>query len=94
MANTRTPVSSPPSLTAVAARVDARIDALFETELARWREVDAELVEPLTSLRRLVDAGGKRLRPAFCYWGFVGAGGEGQHHLLDIGRSLRSARGR
>ena len=26
-------------------------------------------------MRRLVDAGGKRFRPAFCYWGFRAAGG-------------------
>ncbi len=31
---------------------------------------------PWPSLRRLVMAGGKRLRPAFCYWGFRGAGGD------------------
>jgi geranylgeranyl diphosphate synthase type I len=38
--------------------------------------VDPELVDPLASLRRLVAAGGKRLRPAFCYWAFRGAGGD------------------
>jgi geranylgeranyl diphosphate synthase type I len=53
----------------VAARVDERIDRLFDTELARWRDLDPELIEPLESLRQLVDAGGKRLRPAFCFWG-------------------------
>ena len=89
MANTRTPVSSPPSLTAVAARVDARIDALFDTELARWKTVDPELVEPLMSLRRLVDAGGKRLRPAFCYWGFIGAGGDpDDQRVIDAGAAF------
>ena len=27
-------------------------------------------------VRRLVEAGGKRIRPGFCYWGFRAAGGE------------------
>ena len=35
-----------------------------------------DVEEPLTTLRDLVGAGGKRLRPAFCYWAFVGAGGD------------------
>jgi geranylgeranyl diphosphate synthase, type I len=62
----------------VAARVDERIDRLFDAELSRWLKLDKSLEEPLRSLQRLVDAGGKRLRPAFCYWGFVGAGGDPQ----------------
>jgi len=72
---TRSPASSPACLAAVAARVDERIDRLFEAEVARWQAVDHDLAEPLVTLQRLVGAGGKRLRPAFCYWGFVGAGG-------------------
>ena len=31
-------------------------------------------------------AGGKRLRPAFCYWGFVGAGGDADDPRLKFGR--------
>jgi geranylgeranyl diphosphate synthase type I len=73
----------------VAARVDERIDRLFDTELARWRDLDPELIEPLESLRRLVDAGGKRLRPAFCFWGFVGAGGAPEDdRVIDAGAAF------
>jgi geranylgeranyl diphosphate synthase type I len=73
----------------VAARVDERIDRLFDTELARWRDLDPELIEPLQSLRQLVDAGGKRLRPAFCFWGFVGAGGAPEdHRVIDAGAAF------
>lgn len=85
----RSPASSPPSLVAVTARVEERIGALFDAELARWRELDADLVEPLRSLQRLVDAGGKRLRPAFCYWGFVGAGGNPDDpRVVDAGAAF------
>src|SRR3954452_11300304 len=58
-----------------ATRVEARIDDLLAAELARWRDVDDALVDPIEALREFVATGGKRLRPAFCYCAFVGAGG-------------------
>jgi geranylgeranyl diphosphate synthase type I len=73
----------------VAARVDARLSRLFDVELARWRAVDPDLVEPLRALRRLVEVGGKRLRPAFCHWGFVGAGGDADDpRVVDAGAAF------
>ncbi|MDP9403009.1 MAG: polyprenyl synthetase family protein [Actinomycetota bacterium] len=73
----------PPSLAPIAARVDARIDRLLGAEVARWAEVDADLVDPLEVMRELVVAGGKRLRPAFCHWAFVGAGGDPDDPLIE-----------
>ncbi len=70
------PPAEPPSLRTVAALVDARLISLLDGERARWAEVDPDLVAPVDTLADLVLAGGKRLRPAFCHWGFVGAGGE------------------
>jgi geranylgeranyl diphosphate synthase, type I len=67
---------APPSLRAIATRVDDRLAGLIDGEIARWRLVDPALVEPLRALGQLVEAGGKRLRPAFCHWAFVGAGGD------------------
>jgi len=72
---TRRTAVVPRSLAEVGARVEARVVELLDAEIARWRDVDADLVQPLTSLRELVLAGGKRLRPAFCHWAYVGAGG-------------------
>ncbi len=81
--------SSPPSLSALAARVDRRLADLLDGEIARWRRIDRDLVEPLVSLRQLVDAGGKRLRPAFCYWAFVGAGGDpADDRVVDAGAAF------
>jgi geranylgeranyl diphosphate synthase type I len=74
---------APPSLDLVAARVADRLDRLFDAETARWAEVDADLVEPIEAVRLLVAAGGKRLRPAFCFWGFVAAGGDPEDPLVD-----------
>ncbi len=66
----------PPTLIEIASRVEARIERLLAAEIDRWAEVDASLVDPLASLRSLVLAGGKRLRPAFCHWAFVAGGGD------------------
>lgn len=66
----------PASLTAIAARVEARLAEVLAPEEARWAEFDPDLAEPVREIGRLVLGGGKRLRPAFCHWGFVGAGGD------------------
>jgi geranylgeranyl diphosphate synthase type I len=80
---------APPSLNGLAARVDDRLDALLAAEIERWRAVDPALVDPLRALARLVDAGGKRLRPAFCHWGFVGAGGDPDDpRIVDAGAAF------
>jgi geranylgeranyl diphosphate synthase type I len=60
----------------VADRVEVRLSALLDGERARWSALDPELDAPYASLQSLVLSGGKRLRPAFAHWGFVGAGGD------------------
>jgi geranylgeranyl diphosphate synthase, type I len=65
----------PTALVSVADRVEARILRLLDAEVARWVAVDPVLVDPLEELRALVVAGGKRLRPAFCFCAFIGSGG-------------------
>ena len=63
-------------MAAIAARVETRLREFLAPEQARWAAFDAELAEPMGEIGRLVLVGGKRLRPAFCHWGFVGAGGD------------------
>src|SRR4051812_34962889 len=79
----------PAPLLPFAARVEERIRVLLDTEVNRWREVDEALTAPLAALRTFVGAGGKRLRPAFCYCGFVGAGGDpGTSNVVDAAAAL------
>ncbi len=66
----------PASLAHIAARVDARLRELIDHEYIRWTAFDSDLAAPLAEVGRLVLSGGKRLRPAFTHWGFVGAGGD------------------
>ncbi len=73
--NGSTPTAVPAAITTVAAPVEARLRSILEAERARWVAIDADLAEPLDVLTRFVLDGGKRLRPAFCHWAFLGAGG-------------------
>ncbi|HUR77041.1 MAG TPA: polyprenyl synthetase family protein [Acidimicrobiales bacterium] len=80
---------APSTLGEIAKRVDARIEELLDAEIVRWAGVDVALVEPLRSLREFVLAGGKRLRPAFCLWAYVGAGGDrNDAAVTDAGAGL------
>lgn len=73
----------------VAARVDRRLEELLAGELARWADVDPDLAAPFGALRDYVLAGGKRLRPSFCFWSFVGAGGDpADERIIDAGAAL------
>lgn len=58
-------------------RVQLAIDAVLGQEAARLTAIDTDLLPLVEALTALL-AGGKRLRPAFCYWGWRGALAEGQ----------------
>lgn len=78
----------PASLTAITGRVEARLRQVLDTETERWADLDPNLRDPFDSLSRLL-AGGKRLRPAFCYWGWVGAGGDpSDDGVVDAGAAF------
>ncbi|MGI8684503.1 MAG: polyprenyl synthetase family protein [Acidimicrobiales bacterium] len=80
---------APESLALIAQRVDVRIERLLRHEVERWSRLDTDLFEPLEAMRELVMAGGKRLRPAFCQWGYVGGGGDPDDPLVvDAGAAL------
>lgn len=79
----------PSSLAAVGDRAALRVARLLDAEIDRWSAVDPSLGAPLDTLRALVAVGGKRLRPAFCHWAFVGAGGDPDDALVaDVGAAL------
>ncbi len=81
--------AAPVFLAEIGARIDTRMSALLGADLERWSAVDADLAPPLESLHRLLVAGGKRLRPVFCHWAFVGLGGDpADTTLVDAGAAL------
>lgn len=66
---------APPALLEVASRVDAALGEVFARERARWSKLDPAVDVPLADLEAFVAAGGKRIRPAYCHWGWVIGGG-------------------
>ena len=67
---------APPRLRAIAKTVEARLADILESEREVWVKLDPALEEPLGDLTDLVLGGGKRIRPAYCHWGWVLAGGD------------------
>lgn len=83
------PADAPPSLAPIASRVRTRLDEVLAPELARWAAVDPDLRDPMAEISRLVLTGGKRLRPAFCHWGYVAAGGDATDSIVaDAGAAF------
>ncbi len=81
--------TAPASLAGIATRVENRLRDVIAVEQARWQLVDPVLVDPFEAISTLVLSGGKRLRPSFCHWGFVGAGGNPDDQLvIDAGAAL------
>jgi geranylgeranyl diphosphate synthase, type I len=60
------------------ARVDAVLTAFLDERLREAARLDPEGRPPAEEIARLLSAGGKRMRPAFCYWGYRAAGGAGR----------------
>ncbi|MGF1647060.1 MAG: polyprenyl synthetase family protein [Kineosporiaceae bacterium] len=85
------PAGSPPAPTApdpdVRGRVGRVLDDVLAEQARRLAEV-AEETEPLVDCIRGLLAGGKRLRPAFCYWGWRGAGGPDGDPVLAAAAAL------
>ena len=69
-------IEAPPRLVAIRNRIEARLAAILEDERTTWIDLDKSLDEPLGDLQDLVLGGGKRIRPAYCHWGWVMAGGD------------------
>lgn len=80
---------APRSLGPIAARVERRLEEFLAAELDRWSAFDPDLRDPMAEIPRLVLAGGKRLRPAFCHWAFAGAGGDPDDQVVvDAGAAF------
>lgn len=57
-------------------QVDAALSRFMAEQHALLSSISPDLVAAADALRDFLLDGGKRLRPAFCYWGWRGAGGE------------------
>lgn len=60
----------------VIGRIDRRLRSFLAEERERWTAINTDLADPFAALEVAVLAGGKRMRPAFCYLGWLSAGGD------------------
>lgn len=74
------------------ARLRARIDEVLSGFLGEVRAemagLSTDALAPIDEVERLIAAGGKRLRPMFCYWGYRAAGRSGGEPILRAAAAL------
>jgi len=68
-------VTSPLERAGLRPRVDKALVAFLAGRRSRLVEIDIGLTDVADAIDTFVQRGGKRLRPAFAYWGYRGAGG-------------------
>lgn len=82
-------VKPPAELATIAARVEVRLGEILGAERRQWAALDPSLDEPLGDLADMILGGGKRIRPAYCHWGWlVGGGDPSGDGALDGGCAL------
>ncbi|MEA2485417.1 MAG: geranylgeranyl diphosphate synthase, type [Actinomycetota bacterium] len=65
-----------------------RIDQILRQFLGERRSASPEAAPLIDEIERVVNAGGKRLRPAFCYWGYRAAAGTDESSISRCAASL------
>ncbi|MFA9262644.1 MAG: polyprenyl synthetase family protein [Undibacterium sp.] len=70
------------TLKAFKERLDPEIEAYFDRQLANAKKDDDLVYESLVHVKKMTLSGGKRLRPAFMYYGYLAAGGTDRDRLL------------
>ena len=68
--------------------VEQGLVTFLADERSRWSTVDSRAAIPVQAVTTLVEAGGKRLRPAFCLSGYLAAGGEPGERALRAAIAL------
>ncbi|WP_328995063.1 polyprenyl synthetase family protein [Kribbella sp. NBC_01245] len=76
-----------PDATNIAGGVQLALTSFLDIQQKRLAALGPEL-EAQVDAARDATSGGKRLRPAFCYWGFRAAGGDPQLPILKAAASL------
>lgn len=62
-------------LEAIRSRIDGTLDTFLADVRGEMAGAAPDALLPIDEVIRLIGAGGKRLRPVFCYWGFRAGGG-------------------
>lgn len=84
----KTVISIENELQAFKARLDPKIGAYFDKAIAEADKEDKLVADAIKYSRKLVLSGGKRLRAAFMYYGYIGAGGAEEEKILEASMSI------
>jgi len=77
-----------PSVEALRARFDVVLDEFLAEQRTLLAQADPAAGTLTNELRLVIAAGGKRLRPMFCYWGHRAAGGADGEPIVRAAASL------
>ncbi len=69
-------------------KLDPKIAAYFDRAIQEAKKEDIFVADALRYSKSLVLAGGKRLRSAFMYYGYIGVGGNDESAILDASMSI------
>ena len=69
-------------------RLDPKIGAYFDRVIEDTSKKDIFVTDALRYTKTLMLAGGKRLRAAFMYYGYLGAGGTREEQILEASMSI------
>ncbi len=69
-------------------RLDPLIEEFFASIIAGMEKEDNLVAEAIGHVRTIVLSGGKRLRSAFMYYGYLGAGGTDEERILRTSMSI------
>ncbi len=78
----------PPVVEAVRSRVDVVLARELRSRRVEIGELDPSAAVLVEELERLIAAGGKRLRPAFCYLGYRASGGRDGEPIVRAAAAL------
>jgi geranylgeranyl diphosphate synthase type I len=81
-------LSGPPGAAALRDRFDDELSTFLSSRRREAELLDERAVILVDEIRRLVEAGGKRLRPAFCYWGYRATGAPDDARIVRAGAAL------
>lgn len=81
------PVAHPVDVEGLRDRVHTVLDRFLTRKTAELSDIRPECVPLVTAISDLL-GNGKRLRPAFCYWGWRAAGGEEHGDVVTAASSL------
>jgi geranylgeranyl diphosphate synthase, type I len=83
----RTPVP-PPDVGAPLGRIEDALRGFLSERRAAFAELDPRAAAPVEEIERLVAAGGKRLRPLCCYWGYRAGGAPDDERIVRAAAAL------